>query len=129
MGALANQYEHFSAVLNTAVSCGEGTLLGLNSSSKLVLATITSGTFVKARGMSLTSGTAGDRITVWRQGRADGFTGLTVGSDVYSAGNGQYTQTAPATTGQLMQIIGFAISANEIVLHIDDGRVIKQDSV
>jgi hypothetical protein len=129
MGALANQYEHFSAVLNTAVSCGTGTLLGLNSSTKLVLATITSGTFVKARGMALISGTAGDRVTVWRQGRVDGFTGLTVGSSVYSAGNGQYTQTCPTTTGQLIQEIGFAISANEIVLHINDSRIIKQDSV
>jgi hypothetical protein len=79
--------------------------------------------------MALISGTAGDRVTVWRQGRVDGYTGLTVGSDVYSAGNGQYTQTAPTTTGQLIQIIGFAISASEIVLHIDDSRVIKQDSV
>jgi hypothetical protein len=129
MGALANQYEHFSAVLNTAVSCGTGTFLGLNSSTKLVLATITSGTFVKARGMALISGTAGDRVTVWRQGRADGFTGLTVGGDLYSEGNGMYTQTKPATTGQLIQVLGFAISANEIVLHIDDATVIRQDSV
>lgn len=129
MGSLANRYENFSAELNTSVSCGTGTLLGLNSSTKLVLATITSGTFVKARGMAITSGTAGDRITVWRQGRVDGFTGLTVGSDVYSAGSGQYTQTAPSTPGQLIQVIGFAISANEIVLHIDDARVVAQDSV
>jgi hypothetical protein len=129
MGTLANKYEHFSAVLNTAVSCGTGTFLGLNSSTKLVLATITSGTYVKARGMAITSGTAGDRITLWRQGRANGFSALTVGSDLYNAGTGNYTQTRPATTGQLVQVLGFAISANEIVLHIDDATVIKQDSV
>ncbi|MFA5036680.1 MAG: hypothetical protein WC479_05840 [Candidatus Izemoplasmatales bacterium] len=129
MGTLANQYEHFSAELNTSVSCGAGTLLGINSSGKAVLATITSGTFVLARGMALTSGTAGDRITLFRQGRVNGFAGLTVGSSLYNAGTGNYTQTAPTTPGQLLQTVGFAISASEIVLHIDDARVIKDESV
>ena len=129
MGEPANRYENFSALLNTAVSCGVGTLLGLNSTPKAVLATITSGTFVQARGMALTSGTAGDRITLWRQGRVNGYVGLTAGSNVYNAGNGQITQTAPSTPGQLVQVIGFAISSSEIVLHIEDARVVAQDSV
>lgn len=129
MGNPANKYENFSAVLDTGVSCGCGTLLGINSSGNAVLATITSGTFVKCRGIALTSGTAGDRVTLWRQGQCDGFAGLTRGGDLYNAGTGNYTQTAPTTPGQLLQVIGFAISAREIVLHVDDARVIKQASV
>ena len=125
MGTLANKYEHFSALLGSGESCGTGTFMGIDSSGYAVKATITSGTFVQARGMAITSGTAGDRITLWRQGRANGFSALTMGGNLYNAGTGNYTQTRPTTIGQLTQVLGFAISASEIVLHIDDTHLTK----
>lgn len=129
MGHLANTYEHFSGILNTSVSCGAGTLLGVNSTPRLVLPTITSGTYVPARGMAITSGSAGDRITLYRQGRVNEFVGLTPGSTYYNAGGGAITVTRPTTTGQLTQAIGFAISTTELVLHISDSDVIKAQDV
>lgn len=121
-GVWTNQKdENFSGLLNTAVSCGPGTLLGVNSTPKLVLPVITSGSsMVPARGMAITSGTAGDRITLIRQGKVEGFTGLTAGSTYYNAGSGSITATRPSVGGQLIQAIGFAISSSVLVLHIDD---------
>ena len=121
MGVWTNQSEEFSGVLNTSVSTGAGVLLGMNSSGKLVLPVITSGSsMVPARGMAIESGTAGDRITCVRQGKVSGWTGLTRGSIYYNAGGGAITVTRPSTPGQLVQAIGWAETTTTLVLHIDD---------
>jgi len=47
--------------------------------------------------------------------RNEGWTGLTPGGKVYlSATAGGLTQTAPSTSGDCIQIIGFALSDSEI---------------
>jgi hypothetical protein len=127
--AFATLYNEFSVILGVGVSCGTGTLLGVDSSGKGVLATITSGTFVAARGFAITSGTAGDRITCYRSGKSKGYVGLTKGGTVYSAGSGQITQTAPTTPGQLVQAVGFAPDATTVIWSITEQRTIAQVGV
>jgi hypothetical protein len=117
--------ENFSVVLYTGVTCGAGTLLSQNSTGYGVLATANSGTSTPARGMAITSGTSGDRITLWRHGKVSMSSGLTTGATYYNDGAGGMTSTRPTIAGALIQTVGFAIAEDTFVLNIDDSYVVK----
>ena len=104
----------FSVTLAGTVAAGDA--LGYSSGWKRALATV--GTAIHAKLIALESGVSGDVIEVCREAFIDGFTGGTPGGLVYleeGAGvGGGYTETAPATTGDVNTIIGYVVSATEI---------------
>jgi len=117
-----------SADLATGVSVsGEGVLVGLDTSGDLVLADSSSGEQVRARGFTLTGSTVGDslggtrtktKMSYIERGKIGGFSGLTIGADVYLTTNGGVTQSAPSASQTIVQIVGYASSATEIIFDI-----------
>lgn len=72
-----------------------------------------------AQGIVVATVTDTNEAKVLVQGvvRNEGWTGLTIGGAVYlgEASAGSLTQTAPSTSGDCVQIVGFAISDSEIL--------------
>ncbi|OGO48973.1 MAG: hypothetical protein A2W34_03990 [Chloroflexi bacterium RBG_16_64_32] len=95
-----------------------GDCIGYASGWKRALATV--GTAIQTKLIALEGGVSGDVIEVCREAVIGGFTGGTVGGLVYNeegAGvGGGYTETAPATTGDVNTILGYILSATEIIV-------------
>lgn len=98
----------------------KGDAVGFSNGWKEALAT--TGAVVQMRCVALEDGVSGQRIAVCfgecylGGGR---ITGATAGGALYVAegsSNGQYTQTAPSTSGDADTIVGYAISTTEAVL-------------
>lgn len=70
----------------------------------------------EAVGFVLSSVSAGGNATVYFEGTISGLTGLTPGANVFlsAATPGKATQTPPAAAGNVVQLIGKAISATEV---------------
>jgi len=104
----------FKVTLSGTVAAGD--VLGYNSGWVRALATV--GTAIQGKLIACESGVSGDVIECTREAFISGFTSGTVGGLVYveeGAGvGGGYTETAPATTGDVNTIIGYVISATEI---------------
>jgi len=114
------------ATVKTGVTVTRGYALAINSSGEVVLADAdgTEWTDFPARGFAATDTAAGSKVTVLRKGKLSGFSGLTIGKDVYlSETAGGITQTAPSDTGDCVQKVGWAISATEIVIEIEEHSV------
>ena len=66
--------------------------------------------------------TPGDRVTFVRYGveieNADEDWNFTPGDRVYLAAGGGFTQTMPSTAGDLQQVVGFALTAERIMLDV-----------
>lgn len=92
-----------------------GDILGYSSGWKRALAT--TGSVIQGRCVALEDGVTGQRIAVAYESAVIGgsrFSGATAGGALYVAegtSNGQYTQTAPSTSGDATKIIGYMISA------------------
>jgi len=133
--------------------CDEGDLVAVNSSGNVVMADAANGVAGKARGVVL--GPAVDkanygsdfsetslvvesnydlvgksRKTYFEYGvrvrNRDEDWNFTPGADIYLAEGGGYTETAPATSGSVVQKVGYAKPgptesgvANEVVIHVD----------
>jgi len=96
-----------------------GDLLGI-SSSTWVRALATTGGVVHARMVAGQSGVSGDVIVVYPFAVVGGVTGATLGGAVYNAEaalKGEYTQTAPSTTGDVNAPIGIALTETEMFIH------------
>jgi len=104
----------FKVTLSGTVLAGDA--IGYATGWKRALATV--GTAIQPKLIALESGVSGDVIEVSREAVIAGFSGGTVGGLVYleeGAGvGGGYTETAPATTGDVNTIIGYILSATEI---------------
>ena len=102
--------------ITLAGTCIAGDLLGYSSGWKRALATV--GTAIQAKLIALEGGVSGDVIEVCREAVIDGFTSGTAGGLLYleeGAGvGGGYTETAPATTGDVNTIIGYILSATAV---------------
>ena len=102
--------------ITLAGTCVAGDALGYSSGWKRALATV--GTAIQAKLIALEGGVSGDEIEVCREAIIDGFTGGTEGGLLYleeGAGvGGGYTETAPATTGDVNTIIGYILSATKV---------------
>ena len=62
---------------------------------------------------------------VHTEGEFDGFTGLTIGQEVWLAEtDGTVTSTAPTTSGDFVQRIGVAISATSIRLNVGTAVIV-----
>jgi len=78
-----------------------------------------------AIGVSETIKAVGEILEVKREGKVAGAVGLTPGAWVYLAtADGAITQTAPAVTGDLVQVVGVAISQTEWLLQIESHSVV-----
>ena len=103
--------------ITLAEACKMGDLLGYSSGWKLALAT--TGTAIAGVLIAGQAGAIGDVITAYREAVLSGFSGGTVGGSVYGAegtASGEYTETAPTTTGDCDTIIGTIIAADEIAV-------------
>ncbi len=97
----------------------KGDAMGYASGWKRALAT--TGTAIQAKCVAGTDGKTGDKIVAYfGKTRIGGrFTSNTIGNPVYAAegsANGQWTESAPATTGDCNKVCGYIISASEIVV-------------
>jgi len=106
----------FKVTLAGTVLAGDA--IGYATGWKRALATV--GTAIQTELIALESGVSGDVIEVSETAVIGGFTGGTPGGLVYNeegAGvGGGYTETAPATTGDVNTIIGRILSATDILV-------------
>ena len=104
----------FKVALSGTVQAGD--CIGYASGWKRALATVA--TAIQTKLIALQDGVSDDTIKATTEAVVDGFTGGTVGGLVYNeegAGvGGGYTETAPATTGDVNTILGYILSATEI---------------
>jgi hypothetical protein len=104
----------FKITLSGTVIAGD--CIGYASGWKRALATV--GTAIQTKLIALEGGVSGDVIEVCREAVIDGFTSGTVGGLLYNeegAGvGGGYTETAPATTGDVNTIIGYILTATSV---------------
>ena len=123
----------------------QGDLVGINSAGKMVKADADSSSQVMAVGVAfgpvddladysgmpdaVQSAVEANRILVDRDRIAavvygielennDADSGFTPGQPVYLAPGGGYTQTAPSTAGDLVQIVGTALTAERIAVFV-----------
>jgi len=117
-----------------AALISKGYFIGLNSDGDAVLANsgINSEAVFEAKGAAWDDGTKGDaiktvtleRIGFCRTNKLYGFSGLTPGSNVYLGSGGGITQTAPSVTDELLQVVGFALTADTIFVDIHPAEVV-----
>jgi len=104
----------FKVALSGTVIAGD--LLGYSTGWKRALATV--GTAIQAKIIALEGGVSGDVIECCVEALVSGFSGGTAGGLLYleeGAGvGGGYTETAPATTGDVNTIVGYVLSATEV---------------
>jgi hypothetical protein len=66
---------------------------------------------------TITNGSSGDAVTY---GVQSGFSGLTVGAPQFASTTaGDLTETAPIATGDIIRVVGYAISTTEVFFHPD----------
>ena len=110
----------FKITLKAGESCVAGDALGYNAGWMRALATV--GTAIQTRLIALEAGSGGDVIEVCNAAILGGFTGATAGNPLYQAEgalSGEYTETAPTTTGDVNTVIGRILSATEILVTPD----------
>ena len=113
-----------SVTLAAAVAVGQ--LVGIDANGLGVLADANS-TPIPARGFAVSGGAIGARIAICRSGRVEGFTGLTPGATVYTSPTaGGVTETRPVTAGDIVQPVGYAVSATAVDFFIGDPAFVIQ---
>jgi hypothetical protein len=108
-----------TAIVTLAGIVSRGDILGYSSGWKRALATV--GGVIHGRCIASEDGVAGQRIPAHfdfaiMSGR---ISGATAGGALYVAegtASGQYTQTAPSTTGDANKIVGYAITPTLAIL-------------
>jgi hypothetical protein len=97
----------------------EAVLMG--SGGEWLLADATDDTLAPCRGLAAAAGTDNNPMTVVTEGviRNDAWSWATLGAAIYlSTTAGGLTQTAPSATGEIVQPVGFAITADVMYLCI-----------
>jgi len=109
----------YAVEVTLAGACVKGDLLGYSSGWKRALATV--GTAIQAKCVAAMDGQIGDKIVAYfGKVRLGGrLSGMTIGNPLYAAegtSNGQYTETAPTTSGDCNKIIGYSCAATEAII-------------
>jgi hypothetical protein len=80
----------------------------------------------EADGYVIAAVTSGQNATVYHEGTNNQLSGLTLGARYYlsAATAGTPTATPPSTAGNVVQYLGRAISATELVYEADDGVIL-----
>jgi hypothetical protein len=70
----------------------------------------------KAQGWAANSASVGQPVTVYQEGTIGGLTGLTPEATLYLSATtaGAYTETAPTGSGEMLQVVGVALSTTEL---------------
>jgi hypothetical protein len=105
--------------ITLAEGCRKGDLLGYSSGWYKALATTPNQIYAMA--VALMDGVTGDVIQVcFGKTKLGGrLSGMTPGNPLYCAegtDDGQYTDTAPSTTGDVTTIVGYSVSATEAII-------------
>ena len=81
----------------------------------------------RAHGFVKTAAAVGETVKFYESGPAAGFTDLTVGATYFlsDAAPGEVTDTAPAASGHIAQVVGVAVSATEIQVDISEQPVVR----
>ena len=115
------------AGLNAGATIAQWEAVYLASDGEWALADANGTGTYPARGLAVAAGTDGNPLTVITEGvvRNDAWA-WTVGGQVYLSGTaGALTQTAPSTTGDKLQLVGFALSADVLYLCIGAATFIE----
>jgi len=99
-----------------------------DTDGKVYLANATSGAGqdVPAIGIAETTQAEGNIVEIKRQGHVSGATALKEGQWIYLATtDGQITQTAPSGIGEIVQVVGIAISTTEWILDFHPHTVVS----
>jgi len=113
-------YGEDEAIITLAGTAEIGDAIGWSSGWKRALAT--TGTAIQLRCVAGESGATGQEIKVYfgkTMISGSRFSSGTAGAALYVAegtDNGEYTDTLPSTTGDCTTVIGYTISANEVVI-------------
>lgn len=127
-----NKDDNFGAPIKSGVNDNITAIiaLGVDSNGDALLATNVSGAGVACRGFALTKGIEGSgdyktnkrRIEFIRQGKYDGFSGFTIGADVYLGAAGAVSTTVTTGSGKLKQKVGFAIAADTLMVELEQAE-------
>lgn len=105
-------------VAGEALSAGD--FIYINGTGQAMKADATSAAKA-ARGYTLSAASSGANVTVYFDESNSALTSLTPGATYYlSSTAGQVTTTAPTTTGNIVQEVGFATSANNLHVNIQE---------
>ena len=113
-------YGEDEAVITLAGATKIGDAIGWSSGWKRALAT--TGTAIQLRCVASENGATGQKIKAYfGKTLISGtrFSGGTAGSALYVAegtDNGEFTETLPSTAGDCTTVVGYVLSANEIVV-------------
>jgi len=80
----------------------------------------------EAHGFVLAAVTSGNNATVYFEGQNTQVSGRTIGARQYLSAStpGAATETAPSGAGQVVQLLGVAVSATSISTEIEDGVIL-----
>ena len=110
--------------LNAATTVAVGNVVIVNGAGTVDLADADLGDQFVA-GIAISGATLGNPLTVQTSGLVSGLSGLTAGSRYYlDTTAGAMTTAIPTGSGDLVIELGFAISATQFVLRIQEGYVI-----
>jgi len=129
-----NKDDNFGAPIKSGVHANLTAIsaIGVDTNGEALLATNVSGAGVACRGFALTKGVEGSgdyevdkrRIEFIRQGKYGGFSGFTIGADVYLGAAGAVSTTVTTGSGKLKQKVGFAIAADAMMVEIGKAEVL-----
>ena len=106
----------FKLLLSGTVIAGD--VIGYSSGWKRALATVS--TAIQGKFVALEGGDSSDTIEVTRVAIISGFSGATIGGSLYleegGGVGGGYTQTRPSTTGDVDTVIGYLLTASEVLV-------------
>lgn len=78
----------------------------------------------EAHGFVLAVVTSGANANVYLEGTITGLTGLVPGKYYLSTTPGQVVATAPSASGNVVQVVGTAVSASELTFESGDGVIL-----
>lgn len=114
--------------VNAGATIAQWEAVYMGSGGEWLLADATDDTAAPCRGLAATAGTDNNPMTVVTEGviRNDAWNWTTLGGTIYlSTTTGGLTQTAPSATGEIVQAVGYAISADVMYLCIGAATFIE----
>ena len=113
-GTLSEWLSLITLPVASATTLSSNCLVAINALGNLIRADASDS--IPAHGLVREATEAGFSALVTTSGRINGFSGLTPGGTVWLGESGQITQTAP--TAGILQEIGYALTADSIMLSI-----------
>jgi hypothetical protein len=116
------------AGVNAGATIAQWEAVVMGSGGEWLLADATDDSLAPCRGLAAAAGTDGNPMTVVTEGviRNDAWSWATLGAPIYlSTTAGGLTQTAPSATGEIVQPVGFAITADVMYLCIGAATFIE----